>query len=275
MTVSILSSTWQDSFWVSSDWMTRALRDWKRSLEGRLGCVPVRQIVQRDAMGRKVLSSWCRHGRNQRERTLPLTLDLQVQFIAEEACARVAREFDGRWSGALVVEIASGDILAWAQYPFNPNSYKTSTPLIYRNRLASGCTWTRLPHFKPLVMAAALEEGKITPNTLINCEGGKWENRNITIRDTSIRGILPASKSFALFFEYWHGENWPAWAQDNFTNIFSPWVLGSEPGCLFRKAEEYCASPETERSGYNGYFIWPEYFCHRLANGSSLFGLAE
>ncbi len=171
----------------------KGLEGLERSLEGRLGCVPVRQIVQRDAMGRKFYLHDAGMGEPKGE-DLTLTLDLQVQFIAEEACARVAREFDGRWSGALIVEIASGDILAWAQYPFfNPNSYKTSTPLIYRNRLASDALEPGST-FKPLVMAAALEEGKITPNTLINCEGGKWENRNITIRDTSIRGILPASK---------------------------------------------------------------------------------
>ncbi len=137
MTVSILSSTWQDSFWVSSDWMTRALRDWKRSLEGRLGCVPVRQIVQRDAMGRKFYLHDAGMGEPKGE-DLTLTLDLQVQFIAEEACARVAREFDGRWSGALVVEIASGDILAWAQYPF-----LIQIPTKPPRRSSTGTGWLR------------------------------------------------------------------------------------------------------------------------------------
>lgn len=171
----------------------KGLEGLERSMEERLGCIPVRQIVQRDAMGRKFYLHDNGMGEPKGE-DLTLTLDLQVQFIAEEACAKVAREFDGRWSGALVVEIESGDILAWAQYPFfNPNSYKDSSPLIYRNRLASDALEPGST-FKPLVMAAAIEERKVTPNTLINCEGGKWENKNVTIRDTSIRGILPASK---------------------------------------------------------------------------------
>lgn len=43
-------------------------------------------------------------------------------------------------------------------------------------------------------MAAAIQEHKVTPNTLIDCEGGKWVAKNFTIRDTSRQGILPASK---------------------------------------------------------------------------------
>lgn len=171
----------------------KGLEGIERSLDSRLGSMPVRQIVQRDAMGRKFYL----HEEGQGEAVgdnVTLTLDMNVQFIAEEAIARVTREFDAKWGGALVVDVPSGDILAWAQYPFfNPNNYRGSSPQIYRNRIASDALEPGST-FKPFVMAAALQEKKVTPNTLIDCEGGKWVNKNFTIRDTSIRGILPASK---------------------------------------------------------------------------------
>ena len=171
----------------------KGLEGIERSLEARLGCIPTRQIVQRDAMGRRFYL----HEEGQTEprgQDLTLTLDVQMQFIAEEAVARAARDYDARWSGALVVDVPTGDILAWAQYPFfNPNTYRESSPLVYRNRLAADALEPGST-FKPFVMAAALQERKVTPNTLIDCERGKWVSKNFTIRDTSNQGMLPASK---------------------------------------------------------------------------------
>ena len=171
----------------------KGLEGIERSLEARLGCIPTRQIVQRDAMGRRFYL----HEEGQTEprgQDLTLTLDVQMQFIAEEAVARAARDYDARWSGALVVDVPTGDILAWAQYPFfNPNTYRESSPLVYRNRLAADALEPGST-FKPFVMAAALQARKVTPNTLIDCERGKWVSKNFTIRDTSNQGMLPASK---------------------------------------------------------------------------------
>lgn len=171
----------------------KGLEGIERSMDARLGCTPTRQIVQRDAMGRRFYL----HEEGQSEPVgddLTLTLDIQMQFFVEEAVARAVRENDARWGGALVVDISSGDILAWAQYPFfNPNNYKEFSPLVYRNRLAADALEPGST-FKPFVMAAALQERRVTPSTPIDCEGGKWETKRVTIRDTSTRGILPASQ---------------------------------------------------------------------------------
>lgn len=171
----------------------KGLEGLELSLDSRLAAMPVRQTVERDAMGRKFYLH--EEGASQPVgEDITLTLDMQVQFMAEQAVAHAAEEFDARWSGALVVDIASGDILAWAQYPFfNPNTYRGSSPQVYRNRLAADALEPGST-FKPLVMAIALQEKKLTPNTLINCEGGKWETKNFVLRDTSVQGILPASK---------------------------------------------------------------------------------
>jgi len=171
----------------------KGLEGLERSLDSRLGCIPTRQIVQRDAMGRRFYM----HEEGQSEpvgENLTLTIDMQIQFFVEEAVARTVREYDARWGGALVVDVASGDILAWAQYPFfNPNNYQDFSPIVYRNRLAADALEPGST-FKPFVMAAAIQEHKVTPNTLIDCEGGKWVTKNFTIRDTSRQGTLPAAK---------------------------------------------------------------------------------
>ncbi len=171
----------------------KGLEGIERSMDERLGCPPTRQVVQRDATGRRFYMR--KEGQSEPQgEDLTLTLDVQLQFIAEEAIARTVRQYDARWGGAIVVDVESGDILAWAQYPFfNPNSYKDYTQLIYRNRLAADALEPGST-FKPFVMAAALQEKKVGANTLIDCEGGRWNNKNFTIRDTSRQGVLPASK---------------------------------------------------------------------------------
>lgn len=171
----------------------KGLEGIERSLDGRLGSLPTRQVVQRDATGRRFYLH--EEGRAEpRGEDITLTIDVQMQFIAEEAVARAARDYDARWSGALVVDVPTGDILAWAQYPFfNPNNYRESSPVVYRNRLAADALEPGST-FKPLIMAAALQERKISPTTPIDCENGRWETKKVTLRDTSRQGVLPAYK---------------------------------------------------------------------------------
>ncbi len=171
----------------------KGLEGLERSLDDRLGSEPKREIVQRDAMGRRFYlrkeGEEDPHGEDVR-----LTIDVQMQFFAEEAIARAVREQKARWGGAMVVHVSTGEILAWAQYPFfNPNVYRESRPSLYRNRMAldalePGST------FKPLVLAAAIQERQVSRSTLINCENGRWQTKYTVLRDTSRREIIPVHK---------------------------------------------------------------------------------
>ena len=171
----------------------RGLEGIERSLDSHLASIPTRQIVQRDAMGRRFYL----HNEGQEDpsgKDMTLTLDVQVQFFAEESIARAVEEYGASWGGVLVVDVPTGDVLAWAQYPFfNPNSYREYSPSQYRNRLSSDALEPGST-FKPFLMAAALQEKKIERDTVFDCEGGKWETKYITIRDTSRHGPLPANK---------------------------------------------------------------------------------
>ena len=113
----------------------KGLEGIERSFDEQLGGLSVRQAVRRDASGREfyVNSNY----EAQPAEDVHLTLDLQVQSIAEEEISKVVTEFGAKWGGVLVVDVAAGDVLAWAQFPFfNPNSYNQYRPSEYRNRLA-------------------------------------------------------------------------------------------------------------------------------------------
>ncbi len=159
----------------------KGLEGLERAFDAQLTGLASRQLVQRDAFGRRFYVDG--------DDDMPvggdirLTIDLQVQSIAEEEIAAVVDREQAKWGGVLVVDVETGEILAWAQYPFfNPNSYRSYAPGQYRNRLAldalePGST------FKPFLIASALQEGVVTRDTVFDCENGIWRSRYITIRD--------------------------------------------------------------------------------------------
>lgn len=114
---------------------------------------------------------------------LRLTIDSQVQLATEEALERSVLRARGDYGMGLVVEISTGDILSWANYPlFNPNVVKKAEG-DWKNRLAvdifePGST------MKPIVIAAALQEKVCSPETKYFCENGKWKVGGKRIKDT-------------------------------------------------------------------------------------------
>ena len=154
----------------------------ERAFNERLQGSVAKGRVARDAALRVLNEEEDMHEESQGE-DLTLTIDVQVQFIAEDVIIEAVESSGARWGGVLVSDVENGEILAWAQYPFfNPNSYRSSRPSIYRNRL-SGDSLEPGSTFKPLIMAAALEEKLVTPNRKIYCEKGTWRTRYVTIRD--------------------------------------------------------------------------------------------
>ncbi len=172
----------------------KGLEGLERSLDSRLAC-PVRgeQLVLRDATGRRFYmrrdGESAPHGED-----VHLTIDGQLQLFAEDAVAKAVRDTKAAWGGALVVDVPSGEILAWAQFPyFNPNAFAKATPAVYRNRLAQDALEPGST-FKPLVLAAAMQQRLVGRDTPINCENGRWQTKYNLLRDTSSRGIIPVSK---------------------------------------------------------------------------------
>ena len=106
---------------------------------------------------------------------LNLTLDYNIQFFAEKLLSRAAKDLKIENGSVLVLDPASGGILALANFPnFNPNSYrdyaKDGKLEIFQNE-AVFSLFEPGSVFKPITMASALEEEKITPQTTYQDEG--------------------------------------------------------------------------------------------------------
>jgi len=120
---------------------------------------------------------------NQRGQDVFLTVDYSIQFKAEELLEQAKADLDIEGGEIIVMNPSSGEILALANFPnFNPNQY-SSVPdfAVFRNG-ATQKIFEPGSVFKPITMAAALEDQKITPQTTYLDKGkvtiGGWTVSN-------------------------------------------------------------------------------------------------
>lgn len=148
----------------------------------------------RDARGRKLLTQGTLYPPNRQGASLTLTLDRQVQYFSEKALAKAVEEAKAVSGMAVVLDPATGEILALTSSPsFNPNTPEEGSKPLFRNRAAldvfePGST------FKSFSIAAALDAGAIKPEDVFYCEEGAWDVGRHTIHDTHPHGWLTPAK---------------------------------------------------------------------------------
>jgi cell division protein FtsI (penicillin-binding protein 3) len=166
----------------------------EKTFDTRLTGRQAKYVVQRDASGRRFFFD--SQGRELAEingHDVRLTIDSQIQFFAEEELEKAVTANNAKGGTAIVVHVPTGEILAMANYPFfSPNVGRGISPRIARNRAAldvfePGST------MKPLLVAAALQERVVRPDTKFNCENGKFSLSNRVIKDSHPSGILPVN----------------------------------------------------------------------------------
>ena len=161
-----------------------------KTLLGRGGYL----VMERDALGRGIGAGIPEVQGATRRHDLHLTIDENLQYIADRELAAAIREYRARAGVVVVMEPDSGRILALANQPeFNPNALSRHKPDDWRNR-AIGDTFEPGSTLKVFLMAAALNEGVVTPNQLIHCENGSYRVGGRTIHDHHPHGLLTAEE---------------------------------------------------------------------------------
>ncbi len=161
-----------------------------KTLLGRGGYL----VMERDALGRGIGAGIPEVQGATRGHDLHLTIDENLQYIADRELAAAIKEYRARAGVAIVLEPDSGRILALANQPeFNPNAVSRHKPDDWRNR-AIGDTFEPGSTMKVFLMASALNAGVVTPNQLIHCENGSYRVGGRTIHDHHPHGILTAEE---------------------------------------------------------------------------------
>jgi cell division protein FtsI/penicillin-binding protein 2 len=102
----------------------------------------------------------------QKGENIVLTIDYNIQFMAEKLLKEAQEKLDFEGATILVGDPHTGRILALANLPdFNPNNYSQEKKLEVFKNPAIQSIFEPGSIFKPITLAIALEEGKITPQT--------------------------------------------------------------------------------------------------------------
>ena len=122
-----------------------------------------------------------------------LTLDIEVQNIAEEELARGVEKHAPERATAIVMDVRDGSIIAMASYPSYDPQMPAATPMGYQRNVAVSDAYEPGSAFKPIAIGLALEQGTVTPQTQFNCHNGEWRIGGRTIHDVHPYGMLPVT----------------------------------------------------------------------------------
>jgi len=145
---------------------------------------------ERDAKGRIMVPSSIPMEVNSRGSSVSLTVDRNVQHIAESELKTAADKYRARGGVALVMRPKTGEILALATLPaYNPNSPATAVPEARKNHAITD-TFEPGSTFKVFTMASALEMGSVKTSEKIFCENGSYRYAGRVLHDAHPHGWL-------------------------------------------------------------------------------------
>jgi len=125
---------------------------------------------------------------------IALSIDSKIQFMAYRELKEAVEVNKAKAGGIIVLDAKTGEILALVNLPvYNPNNRKDMKGGRARNRALTdefepGST------LKPFTIAAALETGGVTPNTVLETAPGSFSIGKATIRDAHKEGALTVSQ---------------------------------------------------------------------------------
>ena len=154
----------------------------EKAYEEWLNGAPERVSVVRDA-ARKAIETLGLIERGEAGKTLQLSLDRRLQFLAYRSLSQAVKKFDAASGTVVVLDSDRSEILAMVSLPsFNPNDPAQRKVGALRNRavtdvLEPGST------MKPFTIAAALESGVVDSNTKIDTAPGRLRIGRSTISE--------------------------------------------------------------------------------------------
>lgn len=175
-----------------------------RALSGRTG----RMVEEKDALGRPiVIGNQTRLDEIDGE-NLTTSIDQALQYIVYQKLAAGLEKYQATGGTATVMDAKTGHILAMASLPnYDPAKYWEFDPKYYRNPVVAD-TYEPGSTFKVLVMAAAIDAGLVTPDTICDICDHPVDVSNYTIRtwddkyhpDSTMTDVLVHSDNVGMVF---------------------------------------------------------------------------
>ena len=201
----------------------------EQKFEPQLHGVPGRMLTAMDARRRVLVSS---EHEPEPGRSLVLTIDENIQFLAERALEHTMQKTQAATGTVVVQDVHTGQILALAIRPtFNPNQFRHTTPALLRNHAVSD-VYEPGSTFKLVTYSAALDQKVAKPDDMIDCQGGAITFNGRTIHDDKADHFGVVTVHYALE----HSSDVAAvklalkMGPDNFYKYIRDFGFGSRPG---------------------------------------------
>jgi len=170
------------------------------------------------------------NARNAREGDIITTIEPEVQTRLADDLAKVNAKYSSKESGGIIMDPATGEIIAIASYPsYDGNDLKSVKASVLGNPLVE-----QVHEFgsiaKPLTMTSGLDAGVITPQTTYNDTGCITVNTaTICNWDLKARGVIPMKQVIMQSLNV--GAAWIATqlGQEKFRHYFTT-LLGEKTG---------------------------------------------
>jgi cell division protein FtsI (penicillin-binding protein 3) len=147
------------------------------------------RTVMRDRMGR-VVEDVGEQVSPVNGRDITLSIDSKVQFFAYQRVRDAVKEHKAKAGSVVVLDTQTGEVLALANYPsFEPDKSKRKNDPALRNRALTD-VFEPGSTMKPLVVALALETGRVKVDTLINTAPNSLVVGPLNVRDAHPHPLL-------------------------------------------------------------------------------------
>lgn len=130
-----------------------------------------KEIVATDVQGHPIFNSVMSKFIPDKEKSVSLTIDSTIQFIAERALDKAVQENHPTGASIIIMDPKTGEILAMANRPsYDPNNYGKATEEDFKNRAVTNL-YEPGSTFKPIIASAALASGKWTTTQVFHDTG--------------------------------------------------------------------------------------------------------
>ncbi len=151
------------------------------------GVPGVRRLAQ-DAARRPMFDLDCELVPQTPGRDVVLTVDVVLQYFAEEAIDTLVQEHRPAWASIVVVEPATGKVRALANRPnYDPNRYG-AFPVAHHLNPAISSQYTPGSTFKPFMMGAVLDAAAADLTETIDCS--RFDELGRRLSDSHQNGVL-------------------------------------------------------------------------------------
>ncbi len=136
--------------------------------------------AERDAQGSIIGVSDVSYKEAENGADIYLTIDHTLEYYACSELNKTVAKYKAKGGSVIIMDPKTGKILVMCGSPdFNPNFYEEATQLENFNNPAIFNAYEPGSVFKPITMASAIDQGKVTPETVFEDTGSRQFDRYI------------------------------------------------------------------------------------------------